>query len=403
MNQIPTKGMAFDHAMLRKAEAFNLLAELCQDLEPTDTQKAAAQTSYEAVGEHLSASEHPFLRRMRIYPHGSTALGTTVKPIGRDEYDVDLIAFTPDFPATRPAAELKKLVGDHLRSHGRYTPILEEKKRCWRLNYARQFHLDITPSILNPQCPNGGELVPDKQVRDWKATNPKGYKTLFERRCALQPRMRLRKMIAADSAAYASVEQFPIYSGRKAILQLIVQLQKRHRDIHFQEIEADIAPISIIITTLAAQSYEHCVAQYTFDTEMDVLIATIRMMPHFIERPFVNGKRLYVVPNETTQGENFAERWNNEPARAAAFYEWHTQALQDFEAIAAAEGTDVLAKRLDGPLGTAPVRRVLDARTSVVSEARRNQRLYVAPAVGLTLASTTRATAVPRNTHFGDL
>jgi hypothetical protein len=395
--------MAFDHAMLRKAEAFNVLAELCQDLEPTDTQKADAQTSYEAVGEYLAASEHPFLKRMRVYAHGSTALGTTNKPIASEEFDVDTIAFTPDFPAARSAAELKKLVGDHLKSNRRYAPILEEKKRCWRLNYARQFHLDITPAIPNPACPNGGELVPCKQLRDWKPTNPKGYKALFERRCKLAPRIRLRKSIAADSAAYASVEQFPTYSSRKAILQLIVQLLKRHRDIFFLDVDVDIAPISIIITTLAAQAYEHCVAQYTFDTEMDVLIGTIRMMPHFIERPVVNGKRLFVVPNETTQGENFAERWNTEPARPTAFAKWHAQALTDFEAIAAAEGTDVLAKRMDIPLGAAPVRRVLDARTRAVSEARTNKTLFVAPAVGLTMTGSARATPVPRNTNFGDL
>jgi hypothetical protein len=402
MNQIPTRGEVFDHALLRKAEAFNVLAELCRDLELTDTQLKAAQASYEAVGLHLSASEHPFLKRIRIYAHGSTALGTTVKPIGREEHDVDLIAHAPDFPATRPASELKKLVGDHLKDHGRYAPILEEKKRCWRLNYAREFHLDITPAIPNRACPNGGELVPDKQVRDWKPTNPKGYKELFERRAALMPSMRIRKMIAADSAAFANVEDFPVYSDNKGILRRIVQLVKRHRDIYFQDVKDDIAPISIILTTLAAQAYEYCVAQFTFDTEIDVLIGTVRMMPHFIERHVIGGRRLFVVPNETTQGENFAERWNTEPARAAAFYEWHGQALQDFEAIAAAEGMDILAKRLETALGTKPVRRVLDARTNVISTARTNKSLLIAPAVGLTLSSSARATPVQRNTHFGD-
>ena len=204
------------------------------------------------------------------------------------------------------------------------------------------------------------------------------------------------------SAAFARVEDFPVYSDNKGILRRIVQLVKRHRDIYFQDVKEDIAPISIILTTLVAQAYEYCVAQFSFDTEIDVLVATVRMMPHFIERQVMGGRRLFVVPNESTQGENFAERWNTEPARAAAFYDWHGLALQDFEAIAAAQGIDVLAKRLERALGTKPVRRVLDARTNVISSARTNKNLLVAPAVGLTLSSSARATPVPRNTHFGD-
>ncbi|WP_258119996.1 hypothetical protein [Mesorhizobium onobrychidis] len=194
--------------------------------------------------------------------------------------------------------------------------MLEEKKRCWRLNYAREFHLDVTPTIVNPSCNNGGELVPDKSLSEFKP-NPKGYWALFEKRALMRPRLKVQKAIAADRQA--NIEPFPVHIRVKGILRQTVQLLKRHRDIYFFDIEADIAPISIVITTLAAQAYEYCVNTFTFDSALDVVIATIRMMPHFIDRPFVNGQRMYVVANETTIGENFAERWNKEPARATAF------------------------------------------------------------------------------------
>src|SRR5262249_16960489 len=155
-----------------------------------------------------------------------------------------------------------------------------------------------------------------------------------------------------------------------------------------------IAPISIIITTLAAQSYEYCVRNFIFDSELDVLIGTIRLMPHFIDRPFVNGRRIYVVANETTIGENFAERWNPEPARATAFYDWHTKALADFEALPDLQGLDVIAKSLEGILGGAVVRKVIDARTEEISQARISKKLYVAPAIGLTRSSPANATSV---------
>ncbi|MCG6118859.1 MAG: nucleotidyltransferase [Aquimonas sp.] len=387
------------HVLMRKTEIYSVLDEICQVLELTAAQLDAARISYEAVAEWLSASDNPILKWIEIYAHGSAGLGTTVRPIGREDFDVDLICNVLRFAADRPPAELKRIVGDRLKENARYAGMLEEKKRCWRLNYAREYHLDISPTIINPGCDNGGELVPDKKLREFKPTNPKGYKTLFERRAALMPKLRTRKAIMAEDRA--GVEPFPVHGTAKGILRRTVQLLKRHRDVHFQEVVEDVAPISIIITTLAAQSYEYCVRHFTFDSELDVLIATIRLMPHFIDRPYVNGRRIYVVANETTIGENFAERWNTEPARAAAFYAWHTKALADFEALPDLEGIDVLARNLGKSLGGSVVGKVVDARAEAVSQARIGKKLYVAPAIGLTLSSAANATPVQPNTFSG--
>jgi len=388
------------HLLLRKAEVYSLLDQICQALELTAAQLEAARTSYEAVAEWLSGSDNPLLKWIDIYAHGSTGLGTTVKPIGREDFDVDLICKVLRFTADRPPAELKRIVGDRLKENARYAAMLEEKKRCWRLNYAREYHLDISPTINNAKCANGGELVPDKKLREFKPTNPKGYKALFERRAALIPTLRMQKALAAEDRA--AVEPFPVHGTAKGILRRTVQILKRHRDVHFLEVVEEIAPISIIITTLAAQSYEYCVKSFVFDSELDVLIATIRLMPHFIDKPVVNGRRIYVVANETTVGENFAERWNTEPARAAAFYEWHAKALADFEALPDLQGIDVIGKSLEGSLGSSVVRKVIDARTDSISQALTAKKLYVAPTVGLTLSSAANATPVRSNTFFGD-
>jgi hypothetical protein len=388
------------HVLLRKAEIYSVLDQICQALELGAAQLDAARTSYEAVAEWLSASDNPLLKWVEIYAHGSAGLGTTVRPIGREDFDVDLICKVRRFTADRPPSELKGIVGDRLKENARYAGMLEEKKRCWRLNYAREYHLDISPTIINVECDNGGELVPDKKLREFKPTNPKGYKALFERRAALTPVLRAQKAIAAEDRA--GVEPFPVRGIAKGILQRTVQLLKRHRDVHFLEVVEDIAPISIIITTLAAQSYEYCVKNFVFDSELDGLIATIRLMPRFIDRPFVNGRRIYVVANETTIGENFAERWNSEPARATALYEWHAKALADFEALPNLQGIDVIAKSLEGSLGGSVVRKVINARTEGISQARIGKELYVAPAIGLTLSNAANATPVRPNTFFGD-
>jgi hypothetical protein len=213
------------------------------------------------------------------------------------------------------------------------------------------------------------------------------------------PVLRVQKVLAEDRA---DVAPFPVHGAAKGILRRTVQLLKRHRDVHFVDVVDEVAPISIIITTLAAQSYEYCVKNFSFDSELDLLIATIRAMPHFIDKPFINGRCVYVVANETTIGENFAERWNTEPARVTAFYEWHAKALAHFETLPNLQGLDVIAKNLEKSLGGSVVRKVMDARTEAISQGRIGKKLYVAPAVGLTLSGTANATSVPPNTFFGD-
>ncbi len=84
----------------------------------------------------------PFRRKAS---YGSAGLGTTVRPLGREDFDVDTIYKVLLFLASGAPAELKKIVGDRLKENARYAGMLEEKKRCWRLNYAREYHLDISP------------------------------------------------------------------------------------------------------------------------------------------------------------------------------------------------------------------------------------------------------------------
>lgn len=384
----------------RRAQIFVVLEEICQELELTPSQFDRARQAYEAVARWLSESDDPLLAGIFVYLHGSGALGTSIKPIGRMEFDIDLIGFAASVSAKVAPAILKKAIGDRLKQHKAYASILEEKKRCWRLNYAGDFHLDISPTIANPECDNGGELVPDRKLRDWHPTNPRAYRALFERRARMEPR--LRQSIIAAAKEDAAVEPFPAQQIVKGILRCLVQLIKRHRDLHFIDVAEEIAPISIVLTTLAMQAYEYCVDRHVFDDELDVLVETIRMMPHFIERPIRDGRRIYAVWNETTDGENFADRWNTEPARVAAFYKWHGKLLSDFEAIRDASGLDEILGSMQGPLGEQVVRKVIAARTQKVSDARAAGGLLLAPMVGLSTTPSTAAVPVPRNDFFGD-
>jgi hypothetical protein len=385
--------------VVRKSQIAGILEQLCQTLELTPSQHDLARSRYEAVGAWLAESDNPLLKSVTVYAQGSIALGTTVRPLAHDEYDVDVICFAAGLGVDLAPAALKYSIGERLRTNGHYKNLLEEKPRCWRLSYANEFHLDITPSIRNPRCPAGGELVPDRRLRQWKPSNPRGYQRWFEQRASLQPRMRLAKAVLAEGVR-AELEPFPARMDLKGILRRTVQLGKRHRDIHFEKLDPDLRPISVVITTLAAKSYAHCVATLEYDNELDVLSDVVRLMPMFIEERQVQGQKQWFIWNETTAGENFAEKWNSDPSRAEAFFDWHAQATADLDRLAVAEGLDRLTKSLRESFGEVPVSKVMHEVTRRVSNARQEGRLAVVPAFGLTAGSGVGA-SVRQNTFFG--
>ncbi len=385
-------------AILKKAQIVGVLERICQELELTNAQFEIAKARYEAVGKWLTSADGPLLQEAEIYPQGSVGLGTTVRPLYQQEYDVDLVSLHPNIsPAVSPDW-LKRVVGDRLRLNGQYRDILEEKPRCWRLNYANEFHLDITPSIPNPTCSRGGELVPEKERPEWKPSNPRGYRAWFEERASYEPQFNLAK--AALSEIRAQVESLPEPTNFKGLLRRSVQLCKRHRDVWFSTRKPQLAPVSIVITTLAAQSYAHSVANFTYDTELDLFLDVVRQMPSFIERRKLGGEEHYFVWNETTSGENFAEKWNLEPRLAQAFLTWQSSAIVDFEGLVALTGLDQIGKNLSLSLGERPVNKALRAATLAIGSARAGGRLSAIPRVGLSMGKSP-GVAVRANTFFG--
>lgn len=382
----------------KKAQLSSLLERVCRALSPTETQYQLAKDRYEAVGEWVASSDHVLLWGSEISPQGSFATGTANKPLAEQEFDVDSVSLSRRVLAVTPPADLKRALGDRLRANGHYRPILEEKARCWRLNFAGEFHLDITPSIPNLACWAGGELVPDRELRCWKASNPKGYRRLFEYRASLQPRIRLRKSMATDLRA--EVEPFPASMQEKGILRRAVQLAKRHRDIYFVGQDQRLCPISVILTTLVSRSYQTWVAAAEFDSEFDVLYAVIQSIPDYIEQGFEGSKPVWFIWNETTQGENFAEKWNTDPERAEAFFAWHRRLVSDLDRLANEAGLDVLSKSLSTSFGSKPVNTAITAMMDEVAAARLVGTLSVAPIVGLSRAPL-GGSPVRKNTFYG--
>lgn len=390
-------------ATRKKQMVVGLLDQLCQQIEITETQFQTAKSRYEAVGSWLSGSASPYLSQAQIYPQGSVALGTTIKPLACNEFDVDLVCHLPTLLPTSDARDIKALIGTRLKEHATYKGMLEEKQRCWRINYANEFHLDITPSIGNPSCYQGGELVPDKALAQWKPTNPKGYVGKFSQYAAITPHFYLAETNFAK-AANDSVESLPEQTISKPFLKRIVQLLKRHRDQMFVgTTRADVAPISVIITTLAGWAYAKCATQQAYADTFDFITAVIREMPTFIRIEARSGQQHFIIENETTVGENFADKWNRDTRLAAAFYEWHRDALTSVESLLQVEGTDRFAESLSNKFGAMKehVRETLTGIINPIGQARSAGLLAVAPTIGLITSQAHGSVAVPRNTFFG--
>jgi hypothetical protein len=149
------EAVALDAASLIEASSTQILDDvlirICDLMQLSSTQFSLAEQHYHAICEWLGARESVlYLYQPDLYPQGSVALGTTVRPQRGDEYDVDLVCELAIDPksVTRPV-QLLDLIEARMRESERYRNRLERKKRCLRVNYEHDFHLDILPG-----CPD---------------------------------------------------------------------------------------------------------------------------------------------------------------------------------------------------------------------------------------------------------
>lgn len=313
-------------------ELSRLLTNISEALDIPETRYIEACNRYEAVGKWLSADKsHLQQYSPEIYAQGSFALGTVVKPItDKDEYDIDLVCFLADLDKSDTSqAELKRMVGQRLKENEIYNNIvLPEGKRCWILDYANEFHMDILPSIADIDfrqrggyCEHAILITDQEKIREggleWLRSNPKGYAAWF-RKCQ-EKTFHKSRLGLMEAAHLEEIEDVPEYRVR-TLLQRVIQLLKRHRDVYFDG--KDHKPISMIITTLATKAYEDNDEKYLYQA----LSSILQNMPNYISQ--TNGK--YEILNPVNEKENFADKWSKNPELPKAFFEWHDALVGDF-------------------------------------------------------------------------
>ena len=176
----------------------DLLDKMAEEVQLDSTRYERMKSSYEAVKNWIEDDEIFFKPyKYDLYSHGSVRILTTVKPIGKDEFDLDIAIHlqnnTPHTPQ-RIYNELKR----RLEESKIYKPMIELKNRCIRLVYAGDFHMDILPGIQENAIDQNKLKVPDRGLGDWVSSNPRGYADWFIAKANLVKESLLEKALRAE-------------------------------------------------------------------------------------------------------------------------------------------------------------------------------------------------------------
>lgn len=402
----------------QKEEFKDILETLGESLDITQTQYDNLTKSYKAVGGFLQNDPEFESYKPIVTPQGSLRLGTIIQPINpNDDLDVDLVYRLTEKDPKWTQKDLKDKVGARLKGSDRYAPMLEKKegRRCWTLLYRdnsdnpkEKYHMDILPSVVDGKYVERMSRlfsesfsaqtidrisirITDKEAEDyatstykeeWLKSNPDGYALWFANRCKADESVKLM------AEAIVPVEKF---NKDKTVLQRIVQILKRHRDMMFRY-DTDDKPISIIITTLAARAYKG---------EKNLLEGLVNVIENMEKSIIKNDKGEDVVPNPVNLEENFADKWPTHPKRRENFYKWLAAVKKDVHEILDGANRIQIQNTMNRVFG-----KDLITKASSLLVERRKSKLTTGAALltsaGKVAASTTGRIVNTANTFYGE-
>ncbi|WGK83216.1 nucleotidyltransferase [Vibrio aestuarianus] len=402
-----------------KEFCFEMISHITSNLDLTETQLSQLKTAYRAIGSYL-ANQGGKLAECHIYAQGSVGIGTSVKPIDEDsDMDIDLVLHLPSqhYPTTTDEAnELLFNLIRVLKDSQRYGNKIENmpKRRCVTLQYGgiegQGFHMDITPSMPEDMdSPNHKSKVRVADIKDANSpSHPYGYRKWFRSACSKEIRWNRKSNYRSNNDIYAgTVEPLP-GQGQKTVLQIVVQLLKRHRDMwkqNKQNVYGDCAPISIIITTLAGLAYEKCSnSNKEYHNPFDLMLDVLEEMPNFISHQYQSdGTLKYTIRNPALPTENFADKWHEKPMLPQAFKAWYTQVTEDLaKLLELDQGLDKTIERSREMFGSQAARGIQAKLADTLTERRAKNRAVVS-SIGLGVSNAATATPVPKHNFYGDV
>lgn len=363
----------------------DLLDRMAEALQLDKTRYELMIQHYEAIKKWIEADEiffGPF--KYELYPHGSVRTRTTVKPIGKDEFDLDIaLHLKTNFTHHTPEKIYQEL-RRRLDEHALYSQKMELKNRCIRLNYAGDFHIDILPGIQENDWDENKLRVPDRALKTWVSSNPRGYAKWFLDRTNVVKLSLLEKALRAENLPSNDYEN-------KKPLQRAVQLIKRYRDIYFQK-DDTYKTSSIVLTTIAGQFY---------NGEESIFLTVENIVNRILLHTRNISERIKVL-NPVNADEDFTDKWEGEPGYYYAFKDFSEHLYKEWQELKKENGVISEGKVLKGLFGDEIYLGAQTSQANIIEKARNSNQLGIDRTTG-SLASIGMASTsvIKTNTFYG--
>lgn len=364
----------------------DLLNRIAEKLQLDDSRRASAERSYNAVSEWIEGDSGFFKNvKFDIYAQGSYRIGTNVKPLQGEEFDLDIVIhITMPYQGLNPVEVLNQLER-RLREHGQYKTMLKRKNRCIRIVYANLFHIDILPGFQESALDLNRIVVPDRSLKDWTPSNPKGYADWFQSKYIRQEQLLLEKALRAENLP----EQIPYHLMQP--LQRAVQLIKRYRDIYFRD-NQEAATSSIILTTIAGMFYNGEKSEY------EAIKGIVNRADEAIKAS--SGRLLHIV-NPANSNEVFSDKWINEPNLYTSFKQFILDFKKLWDRFENVKGIPGIIDILKEMFGENTSTNSLLEQSDYILKARNSGQLGVAKQGGLITGLAATSAVVKPNNFYG--
>ena len=264
------------------------------------------QVSVRDVNNYLSRRLHGY---QNIDRQGSYGLDTLIKPLrDEDEYDADIqVVMNPD-RVWKPRDYLLRL-RDTLAQNENYADKIRLHRRCVRLDYIGQFHLDVVPRVTR----QGGHYICNGETNEFEVTDGTGYRDWFADRSRIT----------------------------KANLKRVVRLLKYVRDR-----QDNYVAKSILLTTLAGNSIRDAdQGTEAVRTVANTLTTVLTRLDRYLQRR----PEIPEIKNPALPSETFNRHWS--PERYEYFRERihaHSQITRDALATPSIDDSITKWRRLFG-------------------------------------------------------
>ena len=329
------------------------------DISPTMFNNAVQK--YTSIAQYLN--NHGI--EADIYPQGSFALGTVVRPYSKDgekNYDLDLICQVNLSKDDITPSDLRNRVLSALNESDLYGGKLVEYAECFTIEYADVsgigFSIDIVPAVdesvsdkaalsrisKKPDLISSSIAIPkhsDGGRYSWITNNPHGYKKWFDeinsKYHTVESVLYRYRLFEDYKYAFASVEEIPM-EFEKTALQRVIQILKYHRNVYYSRVVNgdELKPISAVISTIVAeiakeysesnsqvdQLLKYVLSEFEIYSKHLVMSSAQFTQQYGFRSVITHENGQWFIGNPANPADNLADAWNSNPEIPKRFFAW---------------------------------------------------------------------------------